>query len=105
MLAACAAESGRSAVGGEEVAASVLDTLNKKPIELRDKKVATIDPGQVSAIAITTDLAATTQPTTRPASHKETIIEHGPNTTTKSRRHETQYRRFVLPCFRAFVAV
>src|SRR5205809_4243065 len=52
-----------------KVAASVMDSLNKKPIELRDKRAMKIDPETVAAIAIVGDVAATTQPTTKPASH------------------------------------
>jgi hypothetical protein len=56
------------------VAASVIETINKKPIELRDKRAVEIDPAQVSSITITSDLVATTRPTSRPASKNEVVI-------------------------------
>jgi hypothetical protein len=60
-----------------KVAASSLESLNKKPLELRDRRAADIDPAQVSSITIASDLAATTRPTSRPASKKEvTITRH-----------------------------
>jgi hypothetical protein len=62
-----------------KVSATVLANLNKKPIELRDKKVLDIDPANVSTISINSDLAATTRPTSRPASKKDVTIK---------RRHE-----------------
>src|SRR5262249_30377984 len=39
----------------------------KTPLELRDKKVLSVDPENVTAISIVTDKPATTQPTSRPA--------------------------------------
>ena len=65
------------------VAARILETINKKPIELRDRKVLDLDPVQVSSITIASDLAATTQPTSRPASKQELVISRSkPATTT-----------------------
>jgi hypothetical protein len=55
--------------------ASIIDTLNKKPIEFRDKKVLAISPDQVAAIAILSDVPATTRPTTKPASKSEVKIK------------------------------
>ena len=57
------------------VRASVLETVNKKPIELRDRRVLDVDPSHVSAITISSDLAATTQPTSRPASKTEVVLK------------------------------
>jgi hypothetical protein len=57
-----------------KVGATVIETIDKKPIELRDKRVADIDPAQVSWITIASDLAATTRPTSRPASKKEVVV-------------------------------
>ncbi|HEV2294982.1 MAG TPA: DUF4340 domain-containing protein [Tepidisphaeraceae bacterium] len=58
-----------------KVAATALENFNKKPIELRDKRAVDIDPEQVSRLSFTADLAATTQPTSRPASHREVVIQ------------------------------
>ncbi|MEO6436220.1 MAG: DUF4340 domain-containing protein, partial [Tepidisphaeraceae bacterium] len=57
------------------VGANVLETINMKPIELRDRKVFELDPQEASAIAISSDLAATTRPTSRPASKKEVVLK------------------------------
>ena len=57
------------------VGATILETLNKTPLELRDKRAMDVDPAQVSSIRITSDLAATTRPTTREASKMETVIQ------------------------------
>ena len=45
-----------------KVAATVLDSLNKKPFELRDKTVLDIDPSQVTHLEIAMEQPATTQP-------------------------------------------
>ena len=45
-----------------KVPASVLDSLNKKPFELRDKTVVDIDPATVTKLSIDLNQAATTQP-------------------------------------------
>jgi hypothetical protein len=58
-----------------KVAASTLDKFRKKPIELRDKRAADIDPEQVSKVSFTADVAATTQPTSKPASKREVILQ------------------------------
>jgi hypothetical protein len=60
------------------VPASILASLDKKPIELRDKKVVTIPPAQVTKVTIDANLIATTQPTSRPASKKQIVIAHAP---------------------------
>jgi hypothetical protein len=65
-----------------KVAATILDTINKKPIELRDKKVLDIDSAQVSSITISSDLVATTRPTSRPASKTEVVIKRRKETPT-----------------------
>ena len=63
-----------------KVAAPVLEQIDKKPLDLRDRKVVDVDSAQVSTITIASDIAATTKPTSRPASQK---------TVTIKRRHET----------------
>ena len=85
-----------------KVAASVIEQIDKKPIELRDKRAVDIDPAQVSAITISSDLVATTRPTSRPASKKEVVIRRAtvadakaqattaPSTTTASTQAATQ---------------
>jgi hypothetical protein len=85
-----------------KVAASVLDALNKKPLELRDKTVVDIEPLQVSRIIVAMNQPATTQPTTAPAVMKTTILERrkkeigpmlpttAPATTMASTRPATQ---------------
>ncbi len=62
-----------------KVAATVIDTINKKPLDIRDRKVLDIDANLVSAIEIHSDIAATTRPTTKPAVKKDVTIK---------RRHE-----------------
>jgi hypothetical protein len=57
-----------------KVPASALDSLNKKPIELRDRKVMDLDSAQVSSIKISSDIAATTRPTSRPASKSDVTL-------------------------------
>jgi len=58
-----------------KVAAASMDKFNKKPLDLRDRNVMKIDPGQVSRVLVVTDKPATTQPTTQPASRNEVVIE------------------------------
>ncbi len=58
-----------------KVSATSLDAFNKKPLDLRDKKVVDIVPAEVSRISVTSDIAATTRPTSRPASKSELVIE------------------------------
>src|SRR6267142_362113 len=58
-----------------KVSATSMDSFNKKPIDLRDKRVLDIEPGQVSKLVVTTDTPATTQPTTKPASKDELTLE------------------------------
>jgi hypothetical protein len=56
-----------------KVSATALDTLTKKPIELRDKKVIDIMPEQVSRLSIATDIPSGPAPTTKPG--KKTSVE------------------------------
>lgn len=58
-----------------KVAATVLDTFDVKPLDLRDRRVVDVDPKQVSRLSFTADLAATTQPTTQPASKREVVLQ------------------------------
>lgn len=58
-----------------KVAATVLESFDVKPLELRDKRAVTIDPEQVSKLSFTADVAATTQPTSRPASKREVAVQ------------------------------
>ncbi len=51
-----------------KVAASVLDLFDKTPLQLRDKNVLRIEKDSIQRLTLQRDLAATTQPTTRPAS-------------------------------------
>ena len=55
--------------------ATPIETLTKKPIELRDKKVLEIPAEQVSKISISTDLPAGPAPTTKPAKKSQVEIE------------------------------
>jgi len=55
-----------------KVAGTPIETLSKKPIELRDKKVLDLLPEQVSKISITTDIPPGPAPTTKPA--KKTMV-------------------------------
>ncbi len=57
-----------------KVAASSLEAINKKPLDLRDRRVVDIDPAQVSSVRIIADVAATTKPTSRPASKADVHI-------------------------------
>jgi hypothetical protein len=58
-----------------KVAATSLDAFNKKPLDLRDRKVLDIEPAGVSLLSVVTDFVATTQPTSRPASKSDLTIE------------------------------
>jgi hypothetical protein len=58
-----------------KVPASTMDSFNKKPLDLRDRRVLDIEPGQVSKLMILTDTPSTTQPTTKPASKSEIVLE------------------------------
>src|SRR5437660_1639638 len=58
-----------------KVPASTMDSFNKKPLDLRDRRVLDIEPGQVSKLTVLTDSLSTTQPTTKPASKSELVLE------------------------------
>jgi hypothetical protein len=58
-----------------KVSGTPIETFSKKPIELRDKKVADIVPEQVSRIDITTSVPAGPAPTTKPGKKSEVVIE------------------------------
>jgi hypothetical protein len=49
-----------------KVPVSVLQALDKKPLDLRDKNVVDIDPAKVSRITIAEDQIPSTQPATKP---------------------------------------
>ncbi len=57
------------------VSATSVEAFNRKPLDLRDRKIVDVDPATVSSIRVITDKPATTQPTTMPASHDEMVIE------------------------------
>jgi hypothetical protein len=58
-----------------KVPASTMDSFNKKPLDLRDRRVLDVDPTQVSKLTIVTDTPSTTQPTAKPASKSEIVLE------------------------------
>jgi hypothetical protein len=62
--------------------ATTLDSFEKTPLDLRDKEVLNIAPDQVDRITLKIDRAATTQPTTRPASHQQLILTRNKPTPT-----------------------
>ena len=70
-LYATASESGPVAM----VLATSLDALKKTPLDLRQRDVLDIDDRAVSRVSITTEKAATTQPTTQPASKSVVVLE------------------------------
>jgi len=55
---------------------SSFDSLNKAPLDLRDRAVVDIDPATVTHVVIKRHQAATSQPTTKPASDTELVIDH-----------------------------
>jgi Domain of unknown function (DUF4340) len=57
-----------------KVSASSLEAINKKPLDLRDRRAVDIDPAQVSSVRIIADVAATTKPTSKPASKADVHI-------------------------------
>lgn len=61
-----------------KVPASALTSLEKKPLDLRDKRVVDIDPAKVSQLSLNIDQPATTQPTTRPASNRTIALQRRP---------------------------
>jgi hypothetical protein len=56
-----------------KVAASVLESLNKTPLDLRDKTVLNIDPALVNKVVITSNQPATTQPIAAAVDHTLTL--------------------------------
>ena len=56
-----------------KVPASVLDALDKKPLDVRDKNVLDIDPAQVSKITVAMNQPATTQPVAAAMDHVVTL--------------------------------
>jgi hypothetical protein len=52
-----------------------MDSFNKKPLDLRDRRVLDIDATQVSKLTVLTDTPSTTQPTTKAASKNELVLE------------------------------
>ncbi len=61
-----------------KVAATVLETLNKSPLDLRDKTVLDVDPATVTRVEVATESTATTQPTSKPASSKTLVLTRRP---------------------------
>jgi hypothetical protein len=57
-----------------KVAASSMESFEKKPLDLRDKNIVKITPASVESISIETSKPATTQPTTKPAEQKTLTI-------------------------------
>jgi hypothetical protein len=64
------------------VAASAVDSFRKTPLDLRDKNLLSVDPAHVTQIKIERETAATTKPTTKPASHQTISIERRKISTT-----------------------
>ncbi|HWP39295.1 MAG TPA: DUF4340 domain-containing protein [Tepidisphaeraceae bacterium] len=62
------------------VPATSLESFRKTPLDLRDRKVLSIEEDRISKITITIDKAATTQPTTRAAEHKTIVLERARTT-------------------------
>jgi hypothetical protein len=58
-----------------KVPASSMAAFEKKPIDLRDRRVLDIEPGQVSKLVIISDSPATTQPVAKAAAKSEVVIE------------------------------
>jgi hypothetical protein len=61
-----------------KVPATVLASFDKKPLDLRDRRVLDIMPEKVSRIRVMSDLPAATQPTTRLATKTELVLERRP---------------------------
>src|SRR5207237_556925 len=69
-----------------KIPASSLESLNKTPLDLRDRTVVDVDPTQVTRVAVHRTVAATTRPATRAASSNDLVVEaiKAPPTTTKA---------------------
>lgn len=59
-----------------KIAASNMDSLNKSPLDLRDKNLVDIDPAKVTQVILQRNLPAATQPTSRPASKVDLVMVH-----------------------------
>lgn len=57
-----------------KVDTTAVTALQKKPIDLRDKKIVDLNPDEVSRFSIATDFPATTQPTVKPAKKGEVVV-------------------------------
>ena len=57
-----------------KVAASVIDSINKKPLDLRDKAAVNIDPATVTKLIIAANQPATTQPIAAAVSKVVTLM-------------------------------
>lgn len=57
--------------------------LDRKPMELRDKKVADFDPATVNGLTVAIESPATTQPTTKPAESKRYAVKRRPAPATQ----------------------
>ncbi len=58
-----------------KVTANSIEKFQPTTLDLRDKRAADVTPANVSRISIVSNVAATTQPTTRPESKTEIVIE------------------------------
>jgi hypothetical protein len=63
-----------------KAASSMLDTLNKKPLELRDKTVVDLDPEKIQSLSIAITQPATTQPVA-PAVDRTVLLQRRPKET------------------------
>lgn len=74
-----------------KVPASTMDSLNKSPLDLRDRTVLDIDPAKVTELEIRRHLPAATQPTSRPASGIDLVIDRNakPQAATSPSTHPT----------------
>ena len=54
--------------------ASALDAFQKKPLDLRDKKVLDVKTEEVSRFTIVTENPSTTKPATKPATNAEVVV-------------------------------
>jgi hypothetical protein len=66
------------------VPATILESIKKQPLDLRDKKAIDIEPADVTEIRLSADKSATTQPTTKPAIKKEIVLQLRPPEATSA---------------------
>jgi hypothetical protein len=59
----------------------VLDSLNKKPLDLRSKTVVDVDPATVSGIVVSSNQSATTQPVAPAVKKSVALIKRKKNVT------------------------